>query len=79
MSNIKQTILILFLFILSGCEQKEPNPRDSLANFKCKKEDLESVEKLYKICNNSSYYSDYCYLRAVNLTCEFIGEVKCQK
>lgn len=68
-------LLVLFIVIIGfGCEKQEPDPKRDLTNYKCSPEQLDSVERQYRICNESSFTSGYCYLFSVANNCDYIKD-----
>ena len=70
---MKIIAFLAILAIIASCKkhrdwQDECDPQD----YKCNNEELSLVEKEFKICNESSYYSAYCFCQAKKNHCKKI-------
>lgn len=69
-------IFIALVVVLFGCgERKEviENPRHVLKNYRCTDVQITQVDRLFKICNESDYFSSFCYEQAVIASCDYLG------
>jgi uncharacterized lipoprotein YehR (DUF1307 family) len=73
--NLKTIIALCVIMVLFGCnDPQRQDPKDLPENYSCTKAELELVQKDFTICEQSSYFSDYCFLQAKKSQCTYLGE-----
>ena len=68
----KLRLLLIAVLLVTGCVQPKP-PQNNLANWRCTPEQIEQVDREFQVCDQSSYFSDHCYLTAKKSICTYIG------
>jgi len=63
--NMRYGLMVSLICLLSGCSDAGPNPVD----YTCNAEQLVLVERETAICNNTSYFSSYCFAVAKATHC----------
>jgi len=63
---------LLLFSLLIGCTL-EKNYKEDIKFYRCSSKQLEQVIEEQKVCDKTSYYSDYCFKQAKLSQCEYIG------
>ena len=64
--------IFLMTFLLAGCKDISNERAKILLQYKCTATQLVLVEREYKLCNQTSYLSSYCYETAKKTQCTLI-------
>lgn len=66
---MKLIIYLSMAISLAGCIDKEPTYSDSPENYRCTDAELDTVQKEFLVCDQSGYFSSYCFLQAKKTIC----------